>query len=358
MCSFCYLPLIIFTDKELSMSHHHERKEKVCLNCGAEVHGRFCSNCGQENLEPRESAWHIIKHTFEDITHFDGKFFKTVKYTLTRPGFLATEYMNGKRVSHLNPVRMYLFTSAIFFIIISSLSSRVVENPRLAYVRDSIEMNKTKGSRDLGFSSFAIDGEMISILNFPTEFAYNGVHVYDSIQNSYAPADKDRSFERFFFRRLAAAATAYHKNPNEFMDSIFERVFHSFSKVLFLSLPLFALFLQLLYIRQKRYYFTAHAVFALNFYCAVFLFMLAFYVPYYLVGHNKKSSIFFEFAGYLLNIGMLVYLYVAMQRFYKQEWYKTTIKFILQSAFVILLILTLTVSTFLNSMLSLAAGGH
>src|SRR6185312_15783983 len=115
------------------MSHHHERTEMICLNCGADVRGRFCSDCGQENIEPKESAWHIVKHVFEDITHFDGKFFKTVKYTLTRPGFLATEYMNGKRVSLLNPVRMYLFTSAIFFIVIASFVSHSVESSKSTF---------------------------------------------------------------------------------------------------------------------------------------------------------------------------------------------------------------------------------
>src|SRR5580692_3860795 len=103
------------------MSHLKERKERNCLNCQATLIGRFCHVCGQENLEPKETVWHLVQHFFNDITHFDGKFFSTVKYLLRKPGFLSAEYMVGRRASYLNPIRMYVFTSAIFFLILFTL---------------------------------------------------------------------------------------------------------------------------------------------------------------------------------------------------------------------------------------------
>jgi|GEM_PF-2336665 len=98
------------------MSHVPQRKEKDCLNCGTIVHGRFCHVCGQENVVPKETFWHMFTHFFYDITHFDSKFFETTKYLLFRPGFLSRQYMLGKRTRYLHPVRMYVFTSAIFFL--------------------------------------------------------------------------------------------------------------------------------------------------------------------------------------------------------------------------------------------------
>ena len=97
------------------MSHRPQRKEKNCLNCGTIVQGKFCHICGQENVEPKETFWGMVTHFFYDITHFDGKFFVTLKDLLFRPGFLSAEYMKGRRVSYLNPIRMYIFTSAVFF---------------------------------------------------------------------------------------------------------------------------------------------------------------------------------------------------------------------------------------------------
>lgn len=105
------------------MTHLHQRKEKNCLNCGTHVIGHYCHNCGQENIEPKESVWHLVSHFFQDMTHFDGKFFTSLKDLIVKPGFLSNEYKIGRRVRYLNPIRMYLFTSAIFFLIFFSLYS-------------------------------------------------------------------------------------------------------------------------------------------------------------------------------------------------------------------------------------------
>ncbi|MEO6723037.1 MAG: DUF3667 domain-containing protein, partial [Ferruginibacter sp.] len=102
------------------MNHLKERSEKDCLNCNARLHGTYCHICGQENIEPKESFWHLVAHFFYDITHFDGKFFSTLKYLIWRPGFLPAEYARGRRASYLNPIRMYVFTSAFFFLIFFS----------------------------------------------------------------------------------------------------------------------------------------------------------------------------------------------------------------------------------------------
>ncbi|MBO9564373.1 MAG: DUF3667 domain-containing protein [Niastella sp.] len=99
------------------MSHSKERHEKICLNCEAELSGRYCHVCGQENIEPKESVWGLVSHFFYDITHFDGKFFSTTKYLITRPGFLPAEYIRGRRARYLHPIRMYVFSSALFFLI-------------------------------------------------------------------------------------------------------------------------------------------------------------------------------------------------------------------------------------------------
>ena len=62
------------------MSHIPQRNEKDCLNCGTIVQGKYCQNCGQENVVPHETFWHMVKHFLYDITHFDSKFFDSIKY--------------------------------------------------------------------------------------------------------------------------------------------------------------------------------------------------------------------------------------------------------------------------------------
>ncbi|MES2704049.1 MAG: DUF3667 domain-containing protein [Bacteroidota bacterium] len=336
---------------------HHLRAEKTCLNCNAEVHGRYCHVCGQENVEPRESAWHMVKHFFEDITHFDGKFFSSMKYLLLKPGYLAREYMHGKRTSYLHPIRMYLFTSAIFFIIVSSgLKPHGHESPTVRYARDTIEQNYHDDGLMMYSISLPATNEHVSGFHFPHQYAVNGAHAYDSLEHAAPPGERDGPVKRYFARRTAAAAKAYHADPNDFYERLSERFIHSFSKIFFLSLPLFALLLQLLYIRRKEYYFVAHAVFSLHYYCVVFIFAMFWYLSVHFLD-TEHNEILWTIAATVTGAtvaGIYLYLLVAMHRFYKRPWYKTGFKFIVQSVFFTVIIIALTIILYLNSMLSLA----
>jgi hypothetical protein len=102
------------------MSHRKQRTDTNCLNCGSIVAGKYCQNCGQENIELKETFFQIILHFIEDLTHFDGKIVKTLKFLITKPAFLSKEYMHGKRVTYIHPIRMYIFISAVFFLFIFS----------------------------------------------------------------------------------------------------------------------------------------------------------------------------------------------------------------------------------------------
>ncbi|MBL7692610.1 MAG: DUF3667 domain-containing protein [Flavipsychrobacter sp.] len=336
------------------MSHHH-RAEKDCLNCGAEVLGKFCQECGQENLEPKETAIHMVRHFAEDVTHFDSKFFNSVKYLFTRPGFLAKEYMKGRRVSYLNPVRMYLFTSAFIFILISYLSGGAKHiSPQAAYTRDTVEQNANSSS----MSWYTIDvpgtDEQVSGLEFPKVYANNGVHVYDSIQRSLPEAEKDGFFDRYFYRKIAATATTYHKNPNEFMRNLNQRFLNSFSKVFFFSLPLFVLLLSLLYARKKQFYFSVHAVFTLQYYCFVFFSLLLITIAQMYAFEDSAASSAMMVVLFAVFAGIYVYLYLAMLRFYGQSWFKTAIKFIVLSGVISFSLIVITIMIFFNLMVSLA----
>ena len=63
----------------------------------------------------------MVTHFFYDITHFDSNFFGTIHHLILKPGFLSKEYMIGRRASYLHPIKMYVFSSAIFFLLFFSL---------------------------------------------------------------------------------------------------------------------------------------------------------------------------------------------------------------------------------------------
>jgi Protein of unknown function (DUF3667) len=90
------------------------REETNCLNCGAEVTGRFCPECGQENVGSHESFFHLVGDYTADFFHFESKIPRSVIPLLTKPGFLTKEYWEGRRIRYIHPLRLYLFVSVLF----------------------------------------------------------------------------------------------------------------------------------------------------------------------------------------------------------------------------------------------------
>jgi hypothetical protein len=342
------------------VSHAPQRQEKNCLNCGTTVQGRYCQNCGQENAEPHETFWHMVTHFFYDITHFDGSFFTTIKDLLFKPGFLTKEYIKGRRKAYLHPVRMYVFTSAVFFLVFFSLFSVkesdvdvVTEKPEvkeaafnlkeealkkvktkkdsvailnaseLIGLKDSLNKNKadssgkTTGQRGSGGFKMSFGGAE----------KYRSVKEYDSIQNALPKEKKDGWFMTLLYRKVIGINERYKGKEKSLMADIINKFLHSFPYLLFVSLPLYALFLKLLYIRRKQFYFADHGVFLIHLYVFTFIFMLLYFGLDKLKDKTSWSSI--GTVQTILILTGLFYTLKAMRNFYGQGWGKTISKFIL-----------------------------
>jgi hypothetical protein len=113
------------------MSKTH-RKSDICLNCNTPLRpeDNYCPNCGQENNTHTIPVKHIILETFEDFFHFDTKLWNTVKTTFTRPGQITADYLEGKRARYVPPVKLYIFISFIFFLLLGKLSDHTIENSK------------------------------------------------------------------------------------------------------------------------------------------------------------------------------------------------------------------------------------
>ncbi len=354
------------------MSHIPERKEKNCLNCGAEVQGRFCQVCGQENIEPKESFWHLVTHFMYDITHFDGKFFSTLKYLLFKPGFLSHEYLRGRRASYLHPIRMYVFTSAIFFLIFFSLKTdesivRINENSngsekgkkltaaqvmkKLEKKRDNLKESindslpgiakramlaaVSQADSDIALlkrDTTAKDRVNTSSTNNVNFFGgsknnrYSSIGEYDSAQKKLPESERDNFIERKFTRQNIHLREKYHEDSKAMWEAIIEKFKHMFPQMLFCSLPLFALLLQLLYVRRKSFFYVNHVVFTIHLYCGTFIIILGYVLLNALLKtfnyHNQAIGLLFTLAGFL-------YWYKSMRNFYEQRRGKTIAKYLL-----------------------------
>jgi len=348
------------------VSHLPERKEKACLNCGAAIYGRFCHICGQENIEPKESFWHLVAHFMYDITHFDGKFFSTLKYLLFKPGFLSHEYLRGRRADYLHPIRMYVFTSALFFLIFFSFYQseegiKVNEaKPTAASLLKKLEKKRLNLAGNLNDSmpliakksiKMAIEAsdsdialikrdttakDKLQTINTSTfnilggtkkDTIYKTVEAYDSMQLALPASRRDNFLERRFARQKIHLKEKYHGDGKAIWNAILDKFKHLFPQMLFTSLPLFALLLQLLYIRKKNFFYVNHVVYAIHLYCGTFIIILAGMALtglLHLLGNADPGWLtgIFELAGFF-------YWYKSMRNFYEQRRGKTILKYLL-----------------------------
>lgn len=86
----------------------------ICANCNSLVETNFCPTCGQKKEIHRISAGHVVHEGLHSLTHADKGFLLLVKALITRPGYIAKEYIEGKRKRYFNPLSFLVISSAIF----------------------------------------------------------------------------------------------------------------------------------------------------------------------------------------------------------------------------------------------------
>ena len=86
-----------------------------CLNCGSNIQLTYCPECGQAEIDSDPTLREFLHELAEEFLHWDGKLVTTFRLLITRPGSLTCEYLAGKRVRYISPLRVYLSCSLLFF---------------------------------------------------------------------------------------------------------------------------------------------------------------------------------------------------------------------------------------------------
>ena len=150
---------------------------------------------------------------------------------------------------------------------------------------------------------------------------------YDSLQAGLPPAERDGWLKRLIISRSLKVNNKYSGNRKEVISELIDHFLHTLPYILFISLPLYALFLKLLYIRHKEFYYADHGIFLVHLYIFTFLFFLV------LIGLDKlQDSVHFSGMGWVYGLLLLLgiyYAYKAMRNFYQQSSSKTVVKFLL-----------------------------
>ena len=88
-----------------------------CLNCGARMHGAYCHNCGQKVKALTPAVRDFLREAIHVSLHLDGKILNTVKVLVTEPGQISKDFVEGRRVRYIAPLRLYLTFSVLFFLV-------------------------------------------------------------------------------------------------------------------------------------------------------------------------------------------------------------------------------------------------
>lgn len=85
-----------------------------CLNCGTELQGEFCHNCGQEAVNKVPSIKDFIVEYINNAFIWDSNFVSTFWTLLRRPGQLTNDYNAGKFIRQEHPLKLNMFLLFVF----------------------------------------------------------------------------------------------------------------------------------------------------------------------------------------------------------------------------------------------------
>jgi hypothetical protein len=263
--------------------HTAPASEAVCNDCGAPLYGSFCSQCGEQAIDRHSlTLSHFLKHNvLHELSHVDGKIFRTFRYLVFRPGFLSAEYFAGRRRRYVNPVRL-LLTCLLVLALLARTGSMTMSLGKL-------RLNLLPP----GPPSAATIDETIAKLDV--------FGILNSLMEK-----KSRSKDL----KTPAAVEKFNHELKTYATAL------SFCNVLLLSG-----FLVILY-RRRRSLYVEHLVFSLHLASFVLLFSILPTPLFWILVLLLKGSALKTSAGILAFLLMsveMIYLYKALLRFYRPE---------------------------------------
>ncbi|MFB9076530.1 DUF3667 domain-containing protein [Flavobacterium procerum] len=320
------------------MSHNTIRKDKTCLNCRHVVEQKFCPNCGQENSESRKTFHHLFVHFFEDLTHYENAFWRTIRNLLFKPSTLTKEYLSGKRLSYLAPVRLYIFISFITFLLIALFPSKT---------KDSL----TKGEKEIT-SNFESSEKNGLNSNKKKYFQLKSMKEIDSIQKYGKESEKLNAFSYWVYEKAVHVTETNTKK--EIIEKFVESFFHNIPKILFIVMPFFAFFLWLFH-NKKRWYYFDHGIFTLHYFSFLLLMFLIMFIIDRIIGsfgEDSPLSLISNITTFVGTVWMCYYFYPAHHRFYGESrtvsFVKSVLLFFLNSIFILFLLTAYVLYIFIN----------
>ena len=326
-----------------------------CKNCGTELKGMYCHNCGQYALDSRQPFWKYILQYFENVYQFDTKIWSTLWYLFSRPGFLTTEFNSGKIASYVHPMRLFMCITLLFFIGFFMFVGNTVENAMGKWhsetIIDELEDASPEDYRAMAMfdkdTVVAIAVDIEDVRKYPEVFDIIGYSAGDTLSGGSGVKDTVKVrmpsvyLETFEYREdldgvglYATPAPRMDERESLFIDGLLG-ILSGYAPLFSLFLvPIMALRLKGLY-RKKRMMNMNHLAFSLHWGCFFYIMTALFILVGELWHYNGVPWYIF------LGINLL-YTTVAMHWVYGNNWVKTLLKTILLCVVYFFIVLVLT----------------
>jgi Protein of unknown function (DUF3667) len=236
-----------------------------CLNCGALLHGKFCGECGQKQLDDDERTLKHLFYQFLGSAFFlENNFFKNLWYLLARPGRQALDFIEGRRKRWMPPFSLFLLVNLFYF-----------------WYTPLSDYNLRLGEQ----------------LHQPHAFVAN-----DMVNKRL----KERSvtYEEY--------AQTYNAKSSAYSNSL-----------IIIHIPLFAFFVSLLYLR-KNYFFADFFVYGLYFFAFVLLSSLL--ISYIIIFVDQLFRDFSGLLSILLYSSTIIYAMTSLKKVFSDSWMITSLK--------------------------------
>jgi len=352
-----------------------------CENCGAQLIGPHCAQCGQAAIDYRRSFRHVIVDVLDSFLNWDSKFFATLGLLIVKPWQLTNEFLAGKRVRYLHPLRLYLLASILFFFAVNYSArgirlqpGKIAEEHR-AQVADAINKSRDDIERELDKENLAPDErkkaeDALNSLSNPSPSATataaetvsptaapevspseSGKRKYGAVgDRPFLVFDENEKSSTPFEKWLEARAKEKMGEHGTKMGLFITTLFSNLPYMMLCCIPLFAFVLKVLYVRRRTFYID-HLIYALHihtfFYTAIMLIVLA------TMGLNR--TIPGTFAGWLIAalwIAFVIQIFLSIRYVYRQGWFISTLKFFTGGfIYMIVLFLALAVTFFITLVL-------
>lgn len=284
------------------MTPPHARTDPACRNCGAPAPLKFCPECGQETALHPPTLGEFVHEFVGHYVALEGSLWRTLAMLLRRPGRLTREYLDGRRRRYVQPLRLYLTTSFLFFLVLKLTAGSLAPETQVKV-----------GERHVTLSQFQAEAasEAAGTASGPR---HGPLEVVRPVACGQAGQPACGRIATILDRGLAQL----QQHPQETMAHVRSHFLGWAPYAIFVLLPVFAGIVQLAY-RGRRMTYGEHFVFSLHLHAFWFLALLG-------------ASLLPDSIGGLLECAIPVYGVWAMHGAYAGRWLPTLARALMVSA--------------------------